>query len=520
MKVPTNLRSLCEGIVADGAFPITVFDGQGQFLFANNSFERLFSLRFEDFNDSPQLHAFNRHVTERVIPALAAEPRFADRHRLGFPEQEFDVQYQFVKADRGDPFLVALFQNVGETVNQAERALRQQQRFFDFAECSSDWMWEIDTHGTLTFISDQFTRIAGCPPSLFIGTAFGDLGDFVRPEVEDFTATPEFRNRRPFRDWIFEITERAGAKRQQRLNGMPVFDDHGGFAGFRGTGTDITEQYATERALRTSRDQLDGTVRKLSERSVELLLALEAAQAANRTQTEFLANVSHELRTPLNAIIGFAEVMAGNMFGPLGSEKYQSYVQDIHTSATHLHELITDVLELSKVESGNTELRLAEVDIHEEIRYCIRMIEVRANSKKLKIEFGAVNAAVIVQADRRAVRQMLTNLLSNAVKFTPEGGAIRVTAHQRGGKLEISVVDSGIGILPADLENITRPFARGSQKTVQQLEGTGLGLAVTKSLAELHGGGLQIESNAGKGTAVTITLPATQPEELREMTAA
>jgi PAS domain S-box-containing protein len=241
----------------------------------------------------------------------------------------------------------------------------------------------------------------------------------------------------------------------------------------------------------------------------ELIRSKEAAELANRAKTEFLANISHELRTPLNAIIGFSDLMQREMLGPLGNEQYASYIGDIHQSGTHLHDVINDILDLSKIEAGQMELQESSVDVLGAIERCIRVVAARAADSGLTLTTQLPESLPYVVADERKLKQIFINLMSNAVKFTGRGGTITVAARsdpQEGVSIEIA--DTGIGIADDDIPKVFRAFEQVDSSLSRTHEGTGLGLPLTKSLVELHGGTLTLQSQIDAGTTITVSLPA------------
>ena len=250
----------------------------------------------------------------------------------------------------------------------------------------------------------------------------------------------------------------------------------------------------------------DITERKQAE--AELLAAKETAEYADRAKSDFLANMSHELRTPLNAIIGFTELMHQQTFGPIGDPRYQQYSSDILESGDHLLSLINDILDLSKIEAGQVELNEAKVDIAELGHDCLRSIEIQVEEAGLFVDLGGTAGLPQLWADERMLRQMLLNLLSNAVKFTKRDGRITVSGkHRANGTMAISVADNGVGIAAADVPKALANFGQVENVLDRYHEGTGLGLPLVASMAELHGGGMQIESEPGVGTTVTIWIP-------------
>jgi len=229
-------------------------------------------------------------------------------------------------------------------------------------------------------------------------------------------------------------------------------------------------------------------------------------ELANRHKSEFLAGMSHELRTPLNAIIGFSEVLLERMFGEM-NEKQEDYLKDIHSSGQHLLSLINDILDLAKVEAGRMELNLATFDLPTAIDNALTLIRERALRHGIALSVAVDSQLGEISADERKLKQILLNLLSNAVKFTPEGGRIMVGARLLGDMVEIAVNDTGIGIAPEDQAAVFEEFRQVGTDYTRKAEGTGLGLALTRKLVELHGGVMRLESEPGKGSTFAFTLP-------------
>jgi signal transduction histidine kinase len=235
-------------------------------------------------------------------------------------------------------------------------------------------------------------------------------------------------------------------------------------------------------------------------------------EIANKHKSDFLANMSHELRTPLNAIIGFSEVLIEKMFGEM-NEKQLDYLQDIHSSGKHLLSLINEILDLSKIEAGRMELDLSEFNVPDTLSSAMTLVRERAHTHGITLSLDVDPQVGAVRADERKVKQVVLNLLSNAVKFTPDGGSVSVRAMLDTDCVEVSVQDTGIGIAPEDQEAVFEEFKQVGRDYTKKAEGTGLGLALTKRIVELHGGRIWLESAPGEGSTFAFTLPLTQPKE-------
>ena len=255
-----------------------------------------------------------------------------------------------------------------------------------------------------------------------------------------------------------------------------------------------------------NRDELGALATNVNRMNDELSRLYMELEATSQHKSEFLANMSHELRTPLNAILGFAQVLRERMFGDV-NERQEEYLDDILSSGHHLLSLINDVLDLSKVEAGQVDLVMAPFSLREALERGVVVVRERASSDEVSVAIAADPDADIVEGDERRIHQVIFNLLSNAVKFTPAGGAVDVATARVNGEVKISVTDTGPGIAPEDHERLFDEFQQ-ADAGIEQREGTGLGLALSKRLVELHGGRIWVESELGSGSTFVFTLPA------------
>ena len=375
---------------------------------------------------------------------------------------------------------------------RAEEALREsEERLQQAADLVGlgYWDWNAVTDKCI-FCSEENARIHGLTVQAYIDSSAKLDGEFrmVHPEDREFVRDrfAALRNGDGF-DMEYRILAPNGDVRHVREIGHAVFDENGKVVREVGTIMDISVKKRTETELRQS---------------------MERAEFANRAKTEFLANMSHELRTPLNSIIGFSEMLEGEFFGSLGSEKNREYVGDVKKSGFHLLQVISDILDVSKIEAGAMELYEEKVDIRETIDACMTMMKERANLGEISLSMEVADDFPALRADPTALKQIFLNLLSNAVKFTPAGGSASVKAYrEEGGSSALEIVDTGIGIAAENVTKILEPFAQIADITTRNHEGTGLGLSLAKSMVELHGGTLELESELGVGTTVIVRFP-------------
>jgi PAS domain S-box-containing protein len=373
---------------------------------------------------------------------------------------------------------VALAQDRREKV-----LIETEQKLRDYIAVSSDWLWEQDADERLTFAS---TNSAGIDTDSMLGKTSWEQATLGQTPEETAAYRAELDAQRPFRNIRLQQPDIDGQIHYLNVNGMPIYDVAGTFRGYRGTAQDITKQVAAEAEIRRARIE---------------------AESANRAKTEFLANISHELRTPLNAILGFSEIMEGQLLGTL-SERYQTYAADIHKSGQYLHGLVTNILDLSRIEMNQVHLDEEEVEIGELIESSVAMLRMRADELAVRLAAEPMDGLPRVCCDRLRLKQALINLMANAIKFTPKYGSVTVTARREGEGLALSVVDTGIGMRPEDIPTALEPFRQIEPQINRRHEGVGLGLALTKALVERHGGRLELTSQLGAGTTATIHLPA------------
>jgi signal transduction histidine kinase len=290
----------------------------------------------------------------------------------------------------------------------------------------------------------------------------------------------------------YEIVRLDGQIRAVRAEAEAeaVLDDDGSVIRILGSVHDQTSVKLVESALREAK---------------------EAAVTANNAKSEFLANISHKLRTPLNAVIGFSEVMIQEVFGPIGSDRYRDYAGDIRQSGLHLLGVINDLLDFSKLEAGRLELHVEDISPATVMDKFIRMMRQRAETENLALLTDTGDAPdAVIQGDDRKITQVMINLVSNAIKFTPAGGIVRLSICRSGDGVDIIVSDSGIGMSENDIDLALAPFGQVDSLLNREHTGTGLGLPLSMSLIELHGGRMSIDSMPGKGTTVTVHLPRYQ----------
>jgi C4-dicarboxylate-specific signal transduction histidine kinase len=379
------------------------------------------------------------------------------------------------------------------SLERSEATLRESEaRCRDFALTSSDWFWETDDKHRFTYLSDHIRAFVQDPQTRIGRTRYDLAGDVTDEPAKWQEHLAVLDLHEPFRDFTYARKIGEDPERIISVSGNPFFDHAGRFLGYRGTARDTTEKVLAERALREAK---------------------AIAEAANLAKSQFLANMSHELRTPLNAILGFSEVLENGIAGPLQSRQTE-YVGLIHQSGSHLLHVINEVLDLARIDAGKLELDDEVIDLRRLVDSCIALVKERAEAGLLNLTVEIEEYVPRLTADQTRLTEILLNLLSNAIKFTELGGSINLTVRRAAdGGIEFVLRDSGCGMTAAEIDVALELFGQVDTGLARRHEGTGLGLPLARRLAELHGGSLRIESEKGRGTTVTVTLPSTRAIE-------
>lgn len=475
---------------------MVVTDTAGNILSANRAFGLSFSkdshalvgLSFLDMFPMADRHLIRSTMQEFALSSENADSDHVTRFESQMPCGASETRWVEWRQKYADGRIYFAGRDVTDIKRKQDDLLRREHQLLEAEAIGrmGHWRWPIGEEKIAW--SDEIFRIFGLDRRNFtptIDTLSGvihkrDIGRviqaFQRAMIEEQNYDMEFR-----------ITRPDGNTRYIHCEGRCEKDETGDVIALYGIMQDMTERVLYEQELKEAKN---------------------ASEQAYAAKSKFLANMSHELRTPLNAIIGFSEMMENQMLGPIFNEKYLEYAKSIRESGEHLLDLISDILDMSKIEAGKYTLDLEAVNLKDTIRRAAHMIEARVQEQNIRLRLPAEEETdVILNADRRGLMQILLNLLSNAVKFTPKGGAVWVEYKAEENAVTLKIGDTGIGIPPNKLASVLRPFEQISSHYTRDHEGTGLGLSITKELVELHGGKIQIESTVGLGTTVSVRLP-------------
>ncbi|WP_407070198.1 PAS domain-containing sensor histidine kinase [Methylocella sp.] len=420
------------------------------------------------------------------------------------------------------PHLVGICVDITEQKTLAERTATADMRLRDAIESVSEAFVLWDADNQLVMCNSKFQKFHNLTPDAVVaGTPYARVMERgTAPTIQAETALGP-RAQAGARTYEARLAD----GRWLQINERRTKD-----GGYVSVGTDITALKRHEEQLMESERRLMATVadlrrsRQALETNAQQLATLvdryfeqkAEAETANRAKSEFLANMSHELRTPLNAIIGFSDMMRQQVFGPLGSDKYVGYMNDIHQSGEYLLGVISDVLDMSRLESGRVTLQKADFEVDEAVSGALSSVEAAAREKNVALSAEALSGRK-VHGDRDAVQRILSILLRNAVKFTPSDGRVSLRARFVQGALNIYVEDTGVGISQAALARIGRPFEQTGAGLDNGMKGSGLGLAIARSLVDLHGGSMRIRSTVGAGTIVLVRLPLARDAPMQKL---
>jgi len=404
-----------------------------------------------------------QHITSSGVPVFDAEGNFKG--------------YRGTGAD------------ITAVVEAEVKAAGAQKQFIAAIESVSDGFALFDADDRMVFCNSRFKVLnADLAPKIVPGVSFEEL---LRDNISANRILDALDDEEIFiRKRLDQHRNPSGPLIQQRRDGLwlELREERMPDGSTLLVNTDITERRAVEEAM---------------------FAIMKEAEIANRTKSQFLANMSHELRTPLNAIIGFSDIIRDQRLGPVGNAKYRDYADDINESGQHLLTLINDILDLSKIESGADELHEENIEIPELAKAIMRLVSGLSQKGNVKLELDVSGDIAVLHADERKVKQILLNLLSNAIKFTPDGGKVMLKIWSRAvSGYVFQVIDTGVGISFEDIPKALAPFQQIDSGLNRRHEGTGLGLPLTKSLIEMHGGYLDLQSEVGVGTTVTVRFPA------------
>ena len=427
-----------------------------------------------------------RVCLQRLVQADNPHPIEFECHMNCYGSKSIRVDWKAKKI--GDQ-IYCVGRDVSALRTHEEKLGHQQQQLIEAEAIGHMGHWHWVVGKDVIEWSDEIYRIFGVTRSDFVSSLENInkaihkddvervMQAFQRSMIQQNTFDMDFRIRRP---------DDKKALRYIRCQGRCELDSTGEVTALFGIMQDITERTLKEHDLRDAK---------------------ESAERAYAAKSQFLANMSHELRTPLNAIIGFSEMMEKQLLGPIGTDRYFDYIKGIRESGEHLLDLISDILDMSKIEAGKYSLTPERMSITKVIQLAVHMMEGRALETDVKITMQVPPEDSMMVADRRALMQVVLNLLSNAVKFSHDGGKVHIACMESKNTYSITVSDEGIGIPAHKLQAVLRPFEQAASHYTRDHEGSGLGLAITKNLVELHGGSIDIESTVNVGTTVTIRIP-------------
>lgn len=496
--------------VLDHVQPLYVAGLDGTLVAYSRSFAEIHN---ELFSGSTTLADFLAEVRARE-----SEIRRTDLVTRGTATHHYISRHFRILDDGGEPVgFGGVYEDVSRLAKVTHKASEMENWLQDVVRSSSDWVWGMDQNANLVFASSRISEILDEPAQSVLGRHLFSLGDFDAHDELAARTRRDIEQRAPFRGRVFLLSNRHGQVRQILLSGVPVFDDAtGAFRGYRGTGTDITSKVETEKLMNAQTRRLEETYSELLRRNEELQIAMAHAQVADKAKLDFLAMMSHELKTPLNCIIGFSDAAMQNVRGPVGPA-YGEYFESIHKAGQHLLAIINDLLDSANLERSDIAVKIGSEPVQKLIEEAVSLVDFSAARNKLDLDGLKPKTDLVVECDHLRARQIIVNLIANALKFTPDGGKVGVDVSRPGeGIVAITVWDTGIGIPMEQQARVFEKFYQVEQNILSRgVQGTGLGLNISRHLARLMGGDLTLASVPGKGSRFTLTLPSAGVPESR-----
>jgi len=505
-------RSLMQSLADNLPVFVSLKDAEGRFLFVNKVFEEQVGVTLDDVIGKTVYDIFPKDLADdfaaedrKIISSGAVSSREVD---LPYPDGKtrtvIRTRFPILSTDNEVIGLGGINYDISERKKSEKALMESQARFKSFIDNAPAKIVFKDIDGRYTLVNRAYERRYG----VTLGQILGKTAHEVHTdEVFDYTTgfDQEVLETGAIVRREIELPNGDGELLADIETRFPITDAEGRIVGIGSIAIDVSERRAAEKALKNAHDTLEANV---AERTRELLQATEEAEYSSRTKSAFLANMSHELRTPLNAVIGFSEMIQSESLGPLGNTSYKSYIDLIHQSGNHLASLIGDILDISRIDSGVEEPANDDIDVVKTVMLTTKMVLRRAEESHVELSTQIEPDLPHIIADGRRLKQILLNLLDNAVKFTPSHGRVVISAIvDDDGGMTFRVVDSGIGIAEGDIDRVLMPFHQVEDVMIRSRGGSGLGLSITKSLVELHGGQLTIDSQVDKGTTVTVHLP-------------
>jgi PAS domain S-box-containing protein len=480
-------------------------DETGKIVFLNDTWKRITHVEVTDTigkslfmlldaaDQMPQKAAF-----DELVRGERQAYRIETRLNLGGEPKPVEIAFSMLRMAEDKALRVVGTITDVEKRRRAEMAVRQaEQRFRSIFENSVSGIYQILPEGRYINANPALAEILGYDSPAELIEKITDIGQQVYVRPEDRAA---FVEKLLFEGRVLgietEMVRKDGTHIWVMENARVVRSEKGKVEYFEGSIWDVTERKIAEDAMRHARIQ---------------------AEMSSRTRMEFLANMSHELRTPLNAIIGFSEIIKDEVMGGLGVPVYKEYAQDIYDSGNHLLKIISEILEVSKIDTGNRELAATTFRLSKALKSCMIIMSSRAEQARVSVVTELPEDLPEIFAEELGVKQIMLNLIGNAIKFTPESGAVRVSAHvDAAGEMVIDVTDNGIGMSEAEIKVAMQPFGKVDHNFSTMKSGTGLGLTIVESLVNLHGGRFELISEKGKGTTARVTLPASRVIQPRD----